>query len=233
MVFGNFGLLVKRRTINEVDGIATITKEDTDRFSELACEKPLMTIPFGINIEDYIFKDITAKKKNKLFHIGAMNWEPNKEAINWFIDAIWPLVKKEDLSIHLAGREMPGRISDLATDKFVVHGEVASAQEFIANHDIMVVPLLSGSGMRIKIIEGMALGKVVISTSVGAEGIDYKDRENILIANKKNEFIKQISWLLEDKNRIKFIGQNARKLVEKKYNNEIINHQLVNFYQSL
>ena len=101
------------------------------------------------------------------------------------------------------------------------------------NHSIMIVPLLSAGGMRVKIIEGMALGKIVISTSIGAEGIDYEDRKNILIANKKSEFISQLSWLFKDKSKVEEIGKNARELVEKKYNNDIINEQLVLFYKSL
>ena len=128
---------------------------------------------------------------------------------------------------------MPDWLFNNHWGNLINHGEVDNAREFISNNSIMVVPLLSAGGMRIKIIEGMALGKVVISTSIGAEGIDYQDRKNILIANKKGDFIKQLTWLFEDQNRIKEVGFNARKLVEKKYNNDTINEQLVQFYKTL
>ncbi len=221
--------------INDVDGIASITDEDGLKYRKLGCVKPVITIPFGIELNQFEYQELEIPSTVSLFHLGSMDWKPNLEGIAWFGESIWPKIQEEfqQLTFNIAGRNMPNWLFTTNWKNIVNHGEVEDAKAFILEHHVMIVPLLSAGGMRIKIIEGMALGKVVISTSVGAEGIDYKDRENILIANKKNEFIKQISWLLEDKNRIKFIGQNARKLVEKKYNNEIINHQLVNFYQSL
>jgi glycosyltransferase involved in cell wall biosynthesis len=80
---------------------------------------------------------------------------------------------------------MPDYISKQGNERLIIDGEVESAADFMNSHDIMVVPLLSGSGMRIKIIEAMAHGKTIVSTTVGAEGIDYKDGENILIADSK------------------------------------------------
>ncbi|OIQ34661.1 MAG: hypothetical protein BM555_04340 [Crocinitomix sp. MedPE-SWsnd] len=220
------------KTINEVDGIAAISKEDHDRFIEFECKKPIISLPFGIELKDYTIKNEKRSKSNKLFHIGAMNWQPNKEAINWFTDTVWPLLREEDLSLHLAGREMPTYMNALASDKVVIHGEVDSAQDFMNDHDIMIVPLLSGSGMRIKIIEGMALGKAIISTTVGAEGIDCTHGENILIADSSEEFAKCIKSLISNPEKVERIGKNARELVEKKFDNSVIIDQLLNFYKS-
>lgn len=221
--------------INNVDGIASITDEDGQKYKNLGCTKPVITIPFGIDLKQFNYVENDLKDKVSLFHLGSMDWKPNLEAIAWFGESIWPKINIEfpDITFNIAGRNMPDWLFSTDWKNILNHGEVENAQDFILQHDIMIVPLLSAGGMRIKIIEGMALGKVVISTSVGAEGIDYQDRENILIANKKNDFVEQLNWLLEDKSRINQVGKSARKLVETKYNNEIINNQLVDFYKSL
>lgn len=219
--------------INNVDGIAAITDEDGEKYLKLGCKKPIVTIPFGIEVKN--FKVSPKKQALDLFHIGSMDWKPNIEGIAWFGESVWPQVleKFPDLTFNLAGRNMPNWLLNTKWKNIANHGEVIDAKEFMINHSIMIVPLLSAGGMRVKIIEGMALGKIVISTSIGAEGIDYEDRENILIANKKSEFINQLNWLLEDISRVEKIGKSARELVEKKYNNDIINEQLVLFYKSL
>lgn len=219
--------------INEVDGIAAITDEDGEKYLNLGCNKPVVTIPFGIEVKN--FKISPKRAALDLFHIGSMDWKPNLEGIAWFGENIWPKILEvfPHLTFNLAGRNMPNWLLNTDWKNIINHGEVKDSKEFILNHSIMIVPLLSAGGMRIKIIEGMALGKVIISTSIGAEGIDYEDRKNILIANKKSEFISQLNWLFEDENRVKLIGGNARELVEEKYNNDSINEQLVLFYNSL
>ena len=113
------------------------------------------------------------------------------------------------------------------------HTEVESAQDFMLAHDIMVVPLLSAGGMRVKIIEGMALGRVIISTKIGAEGIDYKDGENILIANDAKEFNEKLTWLKNNPEKLYEIGQNGKKLVETYYNNQRITEKLISFYDKV
>lgn len=223
----------EKKTINEVDGIAAISFEDTNRFQEFKCKVPLITIPFGIDLEKYQYQEKQKQTFTNLFHIGAMNWAPNKEAINWLLDEIWPELSKLNVQLHLAGRETPDSLKKLADEKLKVHGDVDSAIDFMNQNDVMVVPLLSGSGMRVKIIEAMALGKVVITTSVGGEGIDYINGEHLLIADTPVEFVNHIHQLLENNNKGIAISKNARKLVEEKYNNSDIIENLMSFYQSL
>lgn len=221
------------RTINEVDGIAAISFEDTNRYQQLKCKAPLLTIPFGIDLSKYPLKKDTYVASNRLFHIGSMDWEPNKEAINWLLDDIWPKIDRSKASLHLAGRSMPGYITQQADDSLKIYGEVPSAVEFMAQFDIMIAPLLSGSGMRVKIIEAMGMGKAVITTKIGAEGIMYTNHENIRIANTAKELIQTIKELVENPVEVKRLGDNARQLVELHYDNEKIMHNLVSFYQTL
>jgi glycosyltransferase involved in cell wall biosynthesis len=192
----------------------------------------LITIPFGIDLADYKIVSSDRKTPNKLFHIGAMNWEPNREAMNWFSDEIWPLIQKEDLSFHMAGRSMSAHYEKMTQANFKVHGEVESMHDFMNANDIMIVPLLSGSGMRIKIIEGMAMGKTVISTSLGAEGINCKHNESIIIADTAKEFAAAIKELIAAPEKVNRIGKAARKLVETQYDNATIIAKLLDFYKS-
>ena len=222
--------------INQVDGIASITNEDGKKYKKMGCSRPIVTIPFGIDLTDYKSYTPANPSHLDLFHIGSMDWKPNLEGVAWFLEKIFPKIQHNfpNLKFHLAGRNMPNWLLENSKHESIInHGEVESAQQFIQQHQIMVIPLLSAGGMRIKIIEGMALGKVVLSTSIGAEGIDYTDRENILIANKKNDFVKQLQWLMEEPERITKIGKNARKLVETTYSNKKINQKLVRFYNQL
>lgn len=222
---------------SSIDGIAAITDEDKMKYEKLGCQKPMITIPFGINLSDYhtpVNYDVP-KKEFRLFHLGAMDWKPNLEGVAWFLEDIWQEVNSifPEFSLHLAGRNMPDWLLENDYNNVFNHGEVESANQFIVDNDIMIVPLLSAGGMRVKIIEGMALGKVVISTSIGAEGINCKNRENILIANNKEEFKDQLNWIREDPSRLKMLGENARRLVEGYYDNESIMKELYGFYVSL
>jgi len=220
--------------LNLVDGIAAITKKDEEQLVALGCKKPITTVPFGINLHDYQLKEIPQEKK--LFHIGSMDWMPNQEAIKWFLNEVWSTIiaKEPTATFHLAGKNMPEDIIKLATStKGVVNeGEVENANDFISNNNIMVVPLFSGSGMRIKIIEAMALGKLVIGTSVAFEGIAVQHNKNGIIANTAKEFKAAILMSLEHPEVVNSLGQKARKTIEEQYNNTVIVKQLINFIKN-
>ena len=223
----------EEKVLNEVDGIAAISFDDSIRYQSLDCNVPLITIPFGIDLENYQLEPGEPTRPVTFFHIGSMNWNPNIEGVNWFVDAILPKIESPDFKLHLAGRDMPNYLAEQSNERIQNHGEVASANTFINQFDVMVVPLLSGSGMRIKIIEAMALGKTVITTKVGAEGIDAEPGENILIADSETEFANVIDGLMTQPDMVKNIGKKARLLVEQKYDNAIIMSKLSSFYKSI
>jgi len=222
--------------LNLVDGIATISSEDLAKYKLLACNKPIINIPFSINIDKYISQNNTLDLKNiKLFHLGSMNWKPNLEAVSYLLKDIWPYIynKFPNLSLHIAGREMPEWMINNNIEGLTNHGEIISSTDFMNNHDIMIVPLLSAGGIRVKIIEGMALGKTIISTKIGAEGIDYTDGENILIANNTKEVTEKIDELIKNPEKIKQIGTNAKEFVKSYYNNIKIAKKLSSFYNEI
>lgn len=219
--------------INKVDGIAAITYRDAAFFrGETAV--PVIDIPFGVNPNE--FEPAYKVKDNPtLYHIGSMNWMPNEEGIRWFLSNVWDKVAKRnpDLQLNLAGRNMPKWLLRLKKKNVNIVGEVPDAKEFVKNNDIAVVPLLSGSGIRIKIIESMAMGKTVVTTMVGAEGIQYSEYENIIIADSPSKMVEVICKIVKEPQEAQRIGCNARRLVEDIYDNKKIIERLLLFYDEI
>lgn len=219
--------------LGRVDAIAAISNRDRKHYEALGCNKPLISIPFGIDSANYPPAEYSGSTP-RFFHIGAMDWQPNVEAIDWLENAILPLAKKSTpaILVHLAGKGLSP--TDYAHfDGFVVHGEVESATRFMSEHDVMVVPLRSAGGIRVKIIEAMACGKAVISTSTGAEGIDGEHRKHFIIANTAEEFASAMYELAENPARVEEIGRAARELALSHFDNVRIVHRLTELYQSL
>ena len=219
--------------LETVDGIAAITRKDAAFFRKF-CSKPIIDIPYGVYPEEFTPKS-EIEGKPKFYHIGSMNWMPNEEGIRWFIDEVLPktVEKVPNFVYHLAGRSMPEWLTTLKNPHVDVIGEVPDAKPFVADHDVAIVPLLSGSGIRIKIIESMAMGKTVITTRVGAEGILYDEEVNIIIAENKAKMVEAIRALNENPEIAVRIGQAARKLVEETYDNRKIIARLLMFYEQI
>lgn len=220
--------------LNHFDGIATISNKDADYFKSNGCRVPVTDIPFGLDASNYKIEK-TGYEFPSLFHLGSMNWMPNEEGIKWFLDNAWSLIHRKfpNLKFYLAGRMMPEWLRNLRLPNVEVLGEVPDAGKFINSKAVMIVPLFSGSGIRIKIIEGMALSKTIISTDIGAEGIDYTDGENILIANTPDDFLKAVEKCTGSKQFCEEAGNNARKLIENKYNLDNIIKKLEGFYKTI
>ncbi len=219
--------------LDKVDGIAAITITDAAYFRRVTAT-PVIDLPFGVDISKFspVFE---VADKPTFYHIGSMNWMPNEEAIKWFLKNVWDEVQKRvpEAKLYLAGRNMPKWLLKTKKKNVVVVGEVPDAHEFVNNHNVAVVPLLSGSGMRIKIIESMALGKTVITTLVGAEGIQYTEFEDIIIADNVPKMVENICRLYEHPEEAEAIGLNARRLIEEVYDNKKIINRLEIFYNEL
>jgi len=225
-------------TCRQMDGIVAITAKDADFFRRLAGKIPVTDVPFGINFQlNHTAADQSEEPPHEagLFHLGSMNWIPNQEGIKWFISKVWPKVHTlyPELKFHLAGREMPEWLKNSNQPGIKIDGEVPDAMAYMKSRSIMVVPLLSGSGIRIKIIEGMLAGCAIITTPIGAEGIGFTDGENILIADEAEAFVEKISQLIQNPGLAEKIGKNARLLVKKDHNNQILMQNLTDFYKGL
>ncbi len=225
--------------LDTADGVITISKPDMDYFVQKGCKKPIKVVPFGISQEyiqtiDPIVPKISESPIN-IGYIGALNWFPNIEGVKWFLNEVWEKAfsSHSKVHFHIAGRATPKIFYDYASSNVTIHGEVDDAYQFINDCDIMVTPLFSGSGIRIKIVESMLHGKPVITTKIGAEGINYRDKHDIIIANNAEEFIDAIHLLIENNDLRKIIGKNAHELIHLEHNTALITPRLVAFYNSL
>ena len=217
--------------INDVDGIACISVEDEKKYKELNCNIPLACIPFGIDTNNYVPAKKEAKEDDiiKFFHLGAMDWKPNLEGVGWLIQNVWPKIMEHipNSELHLAGKNMPDWLINGNYKGIINHQKVDDAVGFMNDMDIMLVPLLSAGGIRVKIIEGMALAKPIISTSIGAEGIEHN--ENLKIANNEDEFLAQALSLVNNPKETLKLGQSAKQHVSSFYNNKRIVNDLIEF----
>lgn len=222
--------------IFKVDGLIPITERDEEQFKQLGYAKMSITIPFGIKSKNYQIVPINTKKMS-IGYIGALDWFPNREGLVWFLQEVWSKVRDQfpEIIFHIAGRNANMELKRIMyfTPGVQFHGEVDSAQVFIQNHPLMVVPLFSGSGMRVKIIEGMLLQRAMIVTTIAAEGIDVSHNQNIIIAQNSDEFVDAISDLINSEDKIVQIGKAAHNFVMENYDNYKLIEKLTNFYNNL
>ena len=221
------------RVIDDVDGIAAISEEDENKYKLLGCYKPITTIPFGIELDNYK-PNSDVEDKMSLFHLGSLEWSPNLEGVIWFLEDIWPNILKRfpDVKFYLAGRNIPRDIIEQDYPNLEVVGEVEDAHEFMRGKSIMIVPLLSASGIRVKIIEGMALGKAIISTEIGAEGLGAEKGKHLMVADESSQFVDSLEKLLHN-NGAANVGTAAREFAETRFNNKLIIKSLIDFYTEL
>jgi glycosyltransferase involved in cell wall biosynthesis len=220
--------------LNLYDAVLPITLRDDKLLKKLGCDIPSHVVPMGINAGELI-PDHTMLDFPSVFHIGALDWMPNQEGLLWFFEKVWGkiLEKHPDLKFYLAGRNAPENFKVLPYPNIVYLGEVDDAYAFIRSKAVMIVPVLSGSGMRIKIIEGMALGKAIVATSIGTEGIATTHGRDILISDDPEEFSAGVCKLVENRSFCLEIGKNARNFVTAQYDNLAISSSLAAFYQKL
>ena len=220
--------------LNEVSGIAAISEEDKNRMLALGIKKRIRTIPFGVDLNQYPYNP-DAPSEVALFHLGAMDWGPNLEGVLWFLKSIWPSVHERfpQLKFYLAGRNMSDEIARLNLVNVEVVGEVESAVSFMQSKAIMIVPLLSAGGVRVKIIEGLAMGRAVISTSLGAEGLDCEHGKQLLLADRREDWLEAIETLVHDEVARKSMALEGRNHVAAHFDIAAVTNQLVNFYKEI
>lgn len=216
------------------DAIVTITDEDKKIISQLVPNKAITTCLTGINLNQYQLIP-QATKPNTVFHFASMDWMPNIEAVDWLMEKVWGKVTQQlpDAKLVLAGRGMPEKFKQLVNTNITVIDSVENSKDFYNTYDIMLVPLWSGSGLRIKLVEGLAYGKAIITTSIGAEGIPFTQNKDMIVANNETDFANAIVSLLNGNIDKPQLQQNARKLAEQHFNYQSISANLIDFAHSL
>lgn len=219
----------EQENINKADILIPVSEKDMALFVEEGCTLPHIAIPTG-----YVFNELPAideEEDNAVAFIGGMDWAPNREGVEWFIDRVWGRVldRIPDARFYIAGRNFPADMMNIDKNGVIPLGEVEDSQKFLLSKSILAVPLFAGSGMRVKVVEAMALGRAIVSTSIGAESLSYTHGKDILIADKSGSFALAIVKLLNHREDRMELGSNAQQLVRDKYDNRKICSAIIDF----
>jgi sugar transferase (PEP-CTERM/EpsH1 system associated) len=216
------------------DYCLTVSERDKENLDSI-CQAKVVVIPNGIDVE-YLMPEVDIDdERPSLIYTGTMHGIPNVDAVLYFCESIFPLIRRENpfVKLYIVGKGPTSRVQQLANDKnVVVTGEVDDVRPYLAKSTVVVAPLRIGGGTRFKILEALAAGKPVISTSVGCEGIEVTHGENVLIADAPEEFATHTVRLLRDKSLRQKLSRNGRKLVESKYDWRLIVRKLSHAYQT-
>lgn len=218
--------------VGQADAIVAISPQDKEWLTNQFPHIPIANIPFALDLPT---NEKQAPLNDEVFHLGAMDWMPNQEAIKWFLEAVWPGVYATEptAKLFLAGRDMPSTLFATQQQGVVVSGMVDDAQRFQMEHGIMVVPLQAGSGLRVKIIEGMALGRAIVTTSRGIAGIPATHGEQVWIADSATEMQEALITLIRDSQRRQALGQAGQAFCANHYSLDAVGQQIDTFYRKV
>ena len=212
-----------------------MSQRDLDYFRQLGLTIPAMVAPIGLDLASYQDQVPATLPPHSISFIGSLDWMPNQDGLKWFLDQVWPSIHRSfpDLKFHIAGRNTPKWVFDRAGNGVIVDGEVPDATDFIKQHPISIVPLFSGSGMRVKILESMALGRIVLTTPLGVEGIAATHDENILIGKTADQFRQLLTQCLQQPKEMEHISTKAQSFIIANYDNVVIGQTILNRMSNL
>lgn len=218
------------------DHCLAVSDTDKKNLESIAPNAMVSIISNGVDI-DFYEPQHTKAQPDTLVFTGAMDWFPNEDAMLYFFEKIWPLIKRDikNVRFYIVGRNPSNKVLNLPRQEtgIVVTGYVDDVRPYIARSSVYIVPLRIGGGSRLKILEAMAMGQAIVCTSIGCEGLEVTDDENILIADEPKEFAKKVVALLKDSGLRNKLGVNARRLVENKYSWDTIGKKLNEVYDKI
>jgi len=215
-------LRYERRTLARFDGILAVSDADRDTFARLypgAIAQPAHVVPTGVDTE-YFAPSAGSLQPARLIFTGSMDWLPNEDAMIYFCRDVLPAIRAEvpDVALTIVGRTPTPAVKKLAEERGVtVTGRVDDVRPFMRDASVYIVPLRIGGGTRLKIFEAMAMGKAVVSTTIGAEGLPVTDGEHVLLADDPATFARAVVHLIRDTGHRTRIEAAARALVLARY----------------
>lgn len=223
---------LEKRLLRELDVLVPISETDAEGFRNMQHDLPVQVCPTGLDLENY--PSGLSEGRVRLFYIGALDWAPNQEGLDWFFRSVWPeiLSRWPDYELHIAGRNSSSYFTSTYPPNVYPEGEIDDALSFYGDHNVMIVPLLSGSGIRIKILEAMAMGKVIISSSIGASGLGVADGVHLFLADSADDYIRILETLKKQPRLMREIGHQARQFVTENFDNLVLSEILISFYKA-
>jgi len=220
----------EKKIINKVDAIITITTEDKNYLNDKYKNKNVFILPYAV--KKVFAPNIPINRSINFYHLGSMDWLPNLDGLQWFLNNVWNkfFIDNNLMFFRMAGRNMPNFLINKSEKNLFIEGAISDADNFVKSCDIMICPLFSGGGMRIKIIEALAYGKPVIATKIAAEGIPYQNYipSPIIIAENENDFFTSINKFADSKF-YESTSKMAIKLIEENFLLEPLSKKLSDF----
>lgn len=179
--------------------VIAVSEHDRELMSKCVGSSRITVVPTGVDLKNFHPAEAPSGEPLVMF-VGAMDWEPNVDAVEYFCEQIWPSIKKSvaPARFRIVGRNPGRRVQRLASESIEVTGSVPAVQSHLQQAAVVVVPLRIGGGTRLKIYEAMAMGKAVVSTSIGAEGLDVHHGRDIVLADEVNSFAQAVITLLHE-----------------------------------
>jgi len=193
-------LAYEKAAVRKFQHVISVSEHDRELMSRWVDGARVTVVPTGVDLAQYAPDGGGREPEPLVIFTGAMDWEPNIDAMEYMCREIWPLVTSRVAAarLRIVGRNPGRRVRSLASDSVEVTGRVPSMVEHLREVAVVVVPLRVGGGTRLKIYEAMAAGKVVVSTSVGAEGLDVHPGRDIVLADSAKDFADAVVALLQD-----------------------------------
>lgn len=215
-------------------GCVMTSEREADVVRQLAPHTPLHVAANGVD-PDYFTSDGTPGDPDSIVFTGVMNYRPNIDAVQFFVDQVLPRIvsKRPTAVFSVVGQGAPPEVTRLAGPNVRIVGAVPDVRPYIRGGGALVVPLRMGSGTRLKVLEGLSARRGMVSTTVGCEGIDAVHGEHLLVADDPGEFADAVLALLEDQELGARLGQAGRVLVEDRYGWASIVRGLSEFHGSV
>ncbi len=190
----------ERAALRKFHHVIAVSDHDREQMRTMNPSCPISVVPTGVDTQKYAVAPPAQAEPPRIIFLGSMDWEPNIDAVTYFCQEIFLRVRAEVPSaiFQIVGRNPHSRVKQLASDSVQVTGTVPSVAEYLRDATLVVVPLRIGGGTRLKIFEAMAMGKAVISTSIGAEGLDVKNGCDLILADDAATFSEATILLLKD-----------------------------------
>lgn len=216
------------------DRVLACSAQDALRLRELAPGAVVDVVPNGVDLGMFEGPDAAAEDDASLVFVGGMGWLPNRDGIQHFLAHAFPqLLARRPARLVLVGRSDGLQVPEAVAAQVHCAGFVDDVRPEIRRAAVYVVPLRAGSGTRLKVLEAMAMGKAIVSTRIGAEGIALRDGEHALLADTPEEFAAAVERLLGDRALRLRLGVNARRLAEQEYGWDRIGQRLLGIYRDL
>jgi glycosyltransferase involved in cell wall biosynthesis len=225
----------EQRICPEFDRCIVVSEYDRNYLKNLCGVDNFVVIPNGVDVR-YFKPESGEVKRDHLVWVGGMTGPYNSDAVDFFIEKIWPVIKYEvpEATIDFAGGGPTQTLRNKALEDKNIHvlGFVPDIRPIVQRASVFIAPIRIGSGTKIKVLNAMAQAKPVVATTTAAEGIDVTPEENILIADDPGEFAKKVIYLLSHEEIAREMGEKAREMMEKKYSWDVISENIHRTYEN-